>query len=45
MVQADDCTTIVFLCGVGRIQFGDFMPELSQVSLTMETTGRLSALL
>lgn len=32
MLQADDCTTIVFLCGVGIIQFGDFMPEFTQVS-------------
>lgn len=29
MLQAGDCTTSVFLCGVGIIQFGDFMPEFT----------------
>lgn len=32
MLQVDDCTTIRFLCGVGVIQFGDLMPEFTQVS-------------
>lgn len=32
ILQADDRATIVFLCGVGIIQFGDFMPEFTQVS-------------